>query len=209
MKHANITLYSSGQLWSNVKLRGTVGGISATLANPNFLDLLRLSIQFSVAKTEDENKKLCSENEISAYRFEINQSMLQNIARGLNAHACHGVTGGLTQSSSFVPAENMRFISKCLTLMERVKSCDLYDLWWLTHNSNAAVTTRLIFEVIQQYRPMVQYEHVRHRLLDWKLTSIDATFDALILAPTAIAHIRSVFRSDVNQLEENMAKNLT
>lgn len=100
------------------------------------------------------------------------------------------------------------FATKCIVLTDRIKSRDLFDLWWMTHRSGLAMSTQSIFETVQQYRPHLPYEHVRHRLLDWQIPATDESFDKLVAEPITIESLRGSFRSDVDQLEENMAISL-
>jgi hypothetical protein len=98
------------------------------------------------------------------------------------------------------------FDTKCIVLTERVKSRDLFDLWWLTHQNGDLFSTQDIFETVQKYRPWMQYEHIRHRLLDWKIPATDESFAALISEPVTVDSIRAVFRAEVNALEASMAE---
>lgn len=169
------------------------------LVNPSFLDLIRLSIRFSSAQIAEVNNNLLEVGEIKQQRHQITASMLSNIARGF----------GLIDSAQvgYVAVANlpMLFVSKCIALTDRIKSRDLFDLWWMTHKAALPLTTQSIFETIQQYRPHFPYEHVRHRLLDWKIPETDESFDMLVVEPITVETIRDSFRNDVNKLEMEIA----
>lgn len=97
------------------------------------------------------------------------------------------------------------FTTKCICLTDRVKSRDLYDLWRLTRAGSSIGSTQSIFETIQRYRPTLPYEHVRHRLLDWKIGATDELFASLIDDGATIESIRDDFRKEVCDLELRMA----
>lgn len=101
---------------------------------------------------------------------------------------------------------NTLFVSKCITLTDRVKSRDLFDLWSMTHGSSAKFSTQDIFKVAQEYRPNMQYEHISHRLLNWKIPSTDESFSSLISEPVTVESIREQFLLDVNEMEVKAAK---
>jgi hypothetical protein len=86
IRYANITLHSSGQLWSNPALREQESGIPAMLVNPSFLDLVRLVTLFSAEKVASVNAELLEAGEISRSRFDTTTAMLSNISRGVHAH---------------------------------------------------------------------------------------------------------------------------
>jgi hypothetical protein len=79
----DITLHSSGQLWSNPARRESEAGLPAMLVKPSFLDLFNLAFKFTPAKVAAVNQWLFELGEIDAERFNINASMLKNIAAGL------------------------------------------------------------------------------------------------------------------------------
>ncbi|MEO6354857.1 MAG: hypothetical protein ABIO19_05475 [Burkholderiaceae bacterium] len=89
-RYGNITLRSSGQLWSNVPWREQEEGIPAILANPSFLDLCNLCMRYSAAKIVQVNRTLIDAGEISQYRFNTTASMLHNIERGIARAALDG-----------------------------------------------------------------------------------------------------------------------
>ena len=119
------------------------------------------------------------------------------------------IRGGLVASSKLrfvnVADSQTLFDSKCIALTDRIKSRDLYDLWWLTRDGSTCGSTQSIFETIQKYRPSLQYEHVRHRLLDWKIGATDESFAPLINHSVTVESIRNDFRAEVNALESRMA----
>jgi hypothetical protein len=86
MRFHGITLHRSAQLWSKPSWRDQPQGLMPMLANPSFLDLLELTRHFSTDALLQANEQLLLAKEISAVRHRINESMLQNIQRGLHAH---------------------------------------------------------------------------------------------------------------------------
>ncbi len=95
------------------------------------------------------------------------------------------------------------FFTKCMVLTRRVKSRDIFDLWWFTEHGNKTIQD--IFNTIQHVMPYMTYEMIRHRLLDWPISLTDEGLEPVGIN-LGIEGIRNLLREKVNQLEVNMAK---
>ncbi|WP_432262950.1 nucleotidyl transferase AbiEii/AbiGii toxin family protein [Cupriavidus sp. TMH.W2] len=93
------------------------------------------------------------------------------------------------------------FASKCVALSERIKSRDLFDLWWLTHRYTPAWPVEEIFHAVREFRPQ-PYEDTRARLLSYPIADTDEGFATLMDEPITVDTIRADFRREVEQMEE-------
>ena len=98
------------------------------------------------------------------------------------------------------------FITKCLALAERIKSRDIFDLWWFVNSGGRNVED--IFRTIRKFRPHIDYDHIRYRLLDWPIAKTDEGFESLVSGTQTIESIRSNLRDLVGKLEEDQAKSI-
>lgn len=95
------------------------------------------------------------------------------------------------------------FKTKAIVITDRVKSRDIFDLWWMLGNLN--YTFADIVETVSQYRPHVTYENLRYRLLDWPIANTDEGFDTLIDTKDTIETIRDELRKLVGGYELKLA----
>ena len=102
------------------------------------------------------------------------------------------------------------FHSKCIALTDRIKSRDIFDLWWLITKvpKPDRFTIDDLFKTAQHYRPTMQYDAIRYRLLDWKISITDESYEALVQAPITIEQIRSELRAEVAAFESEAAQAL-
>jgi predicted nucleotidyltransferase component of viral defense system len=92
------------------------------------------------------------------------------------------------------------FDSKCAALGDRLKSRDLFDLWWLTHRYTPAYSVEDIVKTVQRFRDK-RYEETRARLVSYSLSATDEGFEALVHEPITLASIRDDFRKACDALE--------
>lgn len=91
------------------------------------------------------------------------------------------------------------FKTKAIVLTERVKSRDLYDLWWMLNNLGYEIDD--LVKTIKTYRPHVAYEHIRYRLLEWTISITDEGFESLINTNVTVESIRDDLRKMVDAFE--------
>lgn len=102
------------------------------------------------------------------------------------------------------------FHTKCIALTDRIKSRDIFDLWWLMRKVPLQDRFKIddIFKTAQHYRPNMQYDAIRYRLLDWKLSITDESFETLIHDSISIEQIRLELRAEVSAFESDAARAL-
>lgn len=111
-------------------------------------------------------------------------------------------------SQTFKKDQNVRimgidglFVTKCIALMNRIKSRDLYDLLWMIQHDNKSIVE--VFNTIQDLRPHINYETIRFRLLDWPIPITDEGIDAK--EPMSAEDVRTLLRVEVDRMEESLA----
>lgn len=114
----------------------------------------------------------------------------------------------LLASKTFKKDQNIRimgidglFITKCIALMNRIKSRDLYDLLWMIQHDNKSITE--VFTTIQDLRPHNTYETIRFRLLDWPIPITDEGIDAKV--PMKVGEVRALLKVEVDRMEQAIA----
>ncbi|PPC84871.1 MAG: hypothetical protein CTY35_00690 [Methylotenera sp.] len=94
------------------------------------------------------------------------------------------------------------FVTKCLALCDRIKTRDIFDLWWLVNNTHNDIDE--VFNLIQYLRPHITYESIRYRLLDWDIPVSDEGLESV--APVTFDTVRQELRAMVNELEIDLAQ---
>ena len=89
------------------------------------------------------------------------------------------------------------FVSKCLVLTERIKSRDIFDLWWMVKHNDKPIES--IFGVIQELKPHIPYETIRARLLSYTIPASDEGLESLI--DITIEQVRAELTEEVNAME--------
>lgn len=97
------------------------------------------------------------------------------------------------------------FITKCMALVDRNASRDLFDLWWMTHFAKTKKPVSDIFKVIQEYRPHYSYDLIRSLLLNRKIFDCDPGFSNLTTENITVEKIRADFENDIAKLEKSIA----
>lgn len=90
------------------------------------------------------------------------------------------------------------FLTKCIALCNRIKSRDLFDLWWMGQHDQA-YDVKSIFSSIQEMRPHMTYEAIRYRLLDWAIPVTDEGLQPL--TQVTIEDVRTRLKEQVRILE--------
>lgn len=98
------------------------------------------------------------------------------------------------------------FKTKAIVITQRVKSRDIFDLWWMLNNLDYAIDD--IVNIVDEYRSHIKYEMLRYRLLDWPISITDEGFESLIDTDDTIESIRNDLRALVDDYEVRMAAEL-
>lgn len=123
------------------------------------------------------------------------------------------------QSGTPIPYKHTRilsldglFASKCLVLLNRIRSRDLFDLHWFVTKGNYSIQE--IFITIQKVYPEWSYERIRNRLLDWPIPLTDEGFvsvingNPMVEKAITIESIRDSLRHLVDEMEVEIAKEI-
>jgi len=96
------------------------------------------------------------------------------------------------------------FFTKCMTLCDRIKSRDIFDLWWFVTAGDKDVVD--IFNTIQRVRTHITYEKIRQRLLSWPIPKTDEGLESVI--NITIDRVREELAAKIDQLEIAMAREM-
>lgn len=136
--------------------------------------------------------------------WQVDDVKLTFFSLGNNEIERQTLAGYLTENIGHVKVLSMEglFVTKCLALANRIKSRDIFDLWWFIEHGGKSIQD--VFYTIQMLMPHTTYERVRYKLLDWPIPLTDEGLEPLDLE-ISIDQVRDQLREKVNALEVEMA----
>lgn len=97
------------------------------------------------------------------------------------------------------------FTMKCIALIERVASRDIYDIhYMISHCPGYSIDD--VFARVHEYRPHIPYEHIRYRLLDWPIPASDPGLHGL--TELNIDQVRESLRNMIDSMESNQVMDI-
>lgn len=93
------------------------------------------------------------------------------------------------------------FYLKCNALMNRIKTRDIFDLWWYVKSGDKSIND--IFNTIQKDMPHVTYEAIRYRLIDHGISKSDEGLESVI--KKSFNEVRSELCSEIKKMETRIA----
>lgn len=196
-----VRLSTSGSAWSSPSSRNEPRMLAARVSSSSFQDLVELCLINGVSNVESTMDKIKSE--IPQKRYELQRDMLNNIKHALIGKQIFSLPVEKLENTKVISPEGS-FVTKCLALADRIKTRDIFDLWWFIKNENHNISE--IFTVIQEAMPHITYENIRYRLLDWDIPLTDEGLESV--APIPFEKVRGELRDMVDSLEVEMAKRI-
>lgn len=180
--------------------RKTVGKIIDTLSNQ--FPVLNITDPAAIADAENEGIDLMDHHQ----DWKVGSVKLTFFCLGSNQQERDAIGSFPVLNKGSVRMLDMDglFFTKALVLTDRIKSRDIFDLWWFVKHGGKSIND--IFTTIQGVRPHISYEMIRLRLLDWKIPATDEGLESVI--DMGIDQVRQELRGYVNAMEVKLADHL-